>query len=52
MFEPRDNIDLSGSEHLKINHFGDTIILKNLEGKKDFYRGGFFRVLILSIKEL
>ena len=37
---------------LIINHFGDTIILKNLEAMKDFCRGGFIRVLILSIKEI
>lgn len=50
MFELQDNIDLRGSVHLIINHFGDTIILKNLEAMKDFGRVGFFRVLFLSIK--
>ena len=47
MFELQDNIDL-WFVHLIINHFGDTIILKNLEAVKGFYRvvlGYFFFLL-------
>lgn len=50
MFELQDNVDLHGSVRLVINHFGDTIILKNLEAMKDFCRVRFFRVLFLSVK--
>lgn len=50
VFELPDNIDLRGSVHLVINHFGDTIILRNLEAVKDFCRVRFLWHFFFPLK--